>query len=209
MAVHEHLFDVHEAKRRLEAASGGYEVGHESPGLEVGVYVLVAPEPDRQQPHEDDEVYIVLEGRGTLQVEEEEVDLTGQAMFVAAHAEHRFTGYESLSLLVIFNPRQTRSLLGASRRRLSGRVTDRLRECRDFYCRWFGFDIGFRGRLVRLAAQRRRSPVALAFMHSAHPSSPPSPGPYSGDGSFITLQVADARAEHQRLLSGGSSSPSS
>jgi hypothetical protein len=23
-------------------------------------------------------------------------------MFVAAHAEHRFTGYESLSLLVIF-----------------------------------------------------------------------------------------------------------
>jgi hypothetical protein len=26
----------------------------------------------------------------------------GQAMFVAAGAEHRFTGYESLSLLVIF-----------------------------------------------------------------------------------------------------------
>jgi mannose-6-phosphate isomerase-like protein (cupin superfamily) len=103
MAVHEHLFDVQEAKRRLEAANGGYEVVHESPGLEVGVYVLVAPEPDRQQPHEDDEVYIVLEGRGTLQVEDEEVDLAeGQAMFVAAHAEHRFTGYESLSLLVIF-----------------------------------------------------------------------------------------------------------
>ena len=108
MAVHEHLFDVHEAKRRLEAASGGYEVVHESPGLEVGVYVLVAPEPDRQQPHEDDEVYIVLEGRGTLQVEDEEIDLAeGQAMFVAAHAEHRFTGYESLSLLVIFT-RETR-----------------------------------------------------------------------------------------------------
>jgi mannose-6-phosphate isomerase-like protein (cupin superfamily) len=103
MAVHEHLFDVREAKRRLEAANGGYEVVHESPGLEVGVYVLVAPEPDRQQPHEDDEVYMVLEGRGTLQVEDEEIDLAeGQAMFVAAHAEHRFTGYESLSLLVIF-----------------------------------------------------------------------------------------------------------
>ena len=103
MAVHEHLFDVQEAKRRLEAANGGYEIVHESPGLEVGVYVLVAPEPDRQQPHEDDEVYIVLEGRGTLQVEDEEIDLVeGQAMFVAAHAEHRFTAYERLSLLVIF-----------------------------------------------------------------------------------------------------------
>jgi mannose-6-phosphate isomerase-like protein (cupin superfamily) len=103
MGVHEHLFDVQDAKRRLEAANGGYEVVHSSPGLEVGVYVLVAPEPDRQQPHEDDEVYIVLEGRGTLQVEDEEIDLAeGQAMFVAAHAEHRFTGYESLALLVIF-----------------------------------------------------------------------------------------------------------
>jgi mannose-6-phosphate isomerase-like protein (cupin superfamily) len=99
----EHLFDVDAASRRLQADKGGYEVVHTSPGLEVGVYVLVAPEPDRQQPHEDDEVYVVLEGRGTLEVEGEEVDLVkGQAMFVAAGAEHRFTGYESLSLLVIF-----------------------------------------------------------------------------------------------------------
>ena len=109
MAVHEHLFDVQDAKRRLVAANGGYEIVHESPGLEVGVYVLVAPEPDRQQPHEDDEVYIVLEGRGMLQVENEEIELVeGEAMFVAAHAEHRFTGYESLSLLVIFT-RSSRS----------------------------------------------------------------------------------------------------
>jgi mannose-6-phosphate isomerase-like protein (cupin superfamily) len=101
--IHEHLFDVQAAKRRLEEGTGGYEIVHASPGLEVGVYVLVAPEPDRQQPHEDDEVYIVLEGTGTLQVEDEEIDLAeGQAMFVAAHAEHRFTAYERLSLLVIF-----------------------------------------------------------------------------------------------------------
>lgn len=101
--IHEHLFDVQAAKRRLEEGSGGYEIVHESPGLEVGVYALVAPEPDRQQPHEDDEVYIVLEGTGALQVEDEEIDLAeGQAMFVAAHAEHRFTAYERLSLLVIF-----------------------------------------------------------------------------------------------------------
>jgi mannose-6-phosphate isomerase-like protein (cupin superfamily) len=103
MAIQEHLFEVDAAKRRLQAGNGGYEIVHESPGLEVGVYVLVAPEPDRQQPHEDDEVYVVIEGRGTLQVEDEELDLEeGQAMFVAAGAEHRFTGYESLSLLVIF-----------------------------------------------------------------------------------------------------------
>jgi len=111
-AIHEHLFDVEAAKRRLREGSGGYEIVHSSPGLEVGVYVLVAPEPDRQQPHSDDEVYVVLEGHGTLDVEGEEIELEeGQAMFVAAGAEHRFTGYESLSLLVIFArgaPTQTR-----------------------------------------------------------------------------------------------------
>ncbi|HSK16278.1 MAG TPA: cupin domain-containing protein [Gaiellaceae bacterium] len=102
-AAHEHLFGVDEAKRRLQADNGGYEIVHLSHGLEVGVYVLVAPEPDRQQPHADDEVYVVLEGRGTLEVEGEEVDLEeGQAIFVAAGAEHRFTGYESLALLVVF-----------------------------------------------------------------------------------------------------------
>src|ERR687892_1855254 len=96
-------FDVEGVRRRLEVGNGGYEVVHSSPGLEVGVYVLVAPEPDRQQPHEDDEVYVVLEGRGTLEVEGSEVDMDeGRAMFVAAGAEHRFTSYESLSLLVIF-----------------------------------------------------------------------------------------------------------
>jgi len=98
-----HGFDVTEAQRRLEAAGGGYEVVHESPGLEVGVYVLAAPEPDRQQPHEDDEVYIVLEGRGILEVAGEELPVEqGKAVFVPAHAEHRFTGYEGLSVLVIF-----------------------------------------------------------------------------------------------------------
>ena len=45
--------DVAAALDRLRER-GGYEIVHESPGLEVGVYVLVAPEPDRQQPHEDD-----------------------------------------------------------------------------------------------------------------------------------------------------------
>ena len=96
-------FDVEPAKRRLAEAGGGYEVVHTSPGLEVGVYVLVAPEADKQQPHDDDEVYVVLEGRGTLEVEGVETALEeGHGVFVPAGADHRFTGYEQLSVLVIF-----------------------------------------------------------------------------------------------------------
>jgi mannose-6-phosphate isomerase-like protein (cupin superfamily) len=101
-----HAFDVEGAKERLAAANGGYEVVHRSAGLEIGVYVLVAPEPDRQQPHEDDEVYVVLEGRGTLEVDDSAVELReGHAVFVPAGAEHRFVGYEQLSVLVIFERR--------------------------------------------------------------------------------------------------------
>jgi mannose-6-phosphate isomerase-like protein (cupin superfamily) len=98
-----HSIDFEGVRRRLAEGAGGYEVVHTSPGLELGVYVLVAPEPDRQQPHEDDEVYVVLEGRGVLEIGAETVELKeGQAVFVPAHAEHRFVGYENLSVLVIF-----------------------------------------------------------------------------------------------------------
>ena len=101
-----HPFDVEGAKERLREAGGGYEVVHSSPGLEIGVYVLVAPEPDRQQPHADDEVYVVLEGTGVLEIEEVPVDLReGHAVFVPAGADHRFSAYEQLAVLVIFERR--------------------------------------------------------------------------------------------------------
>jgi mannose-6-phosphate isomerase-like protein (cupin superfamily) len=103
-----HGLDVREVAQRLTAANGGYELVHESPGLEVGVYVLVAPEPDRQQPHEWDELYVVLEGRGTLEVEDESFALDeGGSAYVKAGADHRFTGYEALSVLVVFDKSQT------------------------------------------------------------------------------------------------------
>jgi mannose-6-phosphate isomerase-like protein (cupin superfamily) len=102
-------FDVRRVAECLSAGSGGYEVVHSTSGMELGVYVLVAPEPDRQQPHEWDEVYIVLEGRGVLDVEGERIPVEeGRAIYVKAGAEHQFTGYEGLSMLVIFDKSQGR-----------------------------------------------------------------------------------------------------
>lgn len=99
-----HPFDVERTRRELAEQGGGYRAVHTSPGLEIGVYVLVAPEPDRQQPHEYDEVYVVLQGSGVLEVEGESTALDeGGAVFVPAGADHRFTAYEHLSLLVVFN----------------------------------------------------------------------------------------------------------
>ena len=98
-----HAFGVNSVVERLRDAGGGYEIVHESAGLEVGVYVLVAPEPDRQQPHADDEIYIGLDGTGVLEVGDESIPIdVGQAIFVEAGVEHRFTAYEQLAVLVIF-----------------------------------------------------------------------------------------------------------
>jgi mannose-6-phosphate isomerase-like protein (cupin superfamily) len=100
-------FHLEDVASRL--APGGYEVFFDSPSLELGAYVLVAPEPDEQEPHDQDEVYVVLEGTGVLTVAGEEMELQhGDAAFVAAGTEHRFGAYQRLTLLVLFD-KTTRS----------------------------------------------------------------------------------------------------
>ncbi len=82
-------------------------------------------------------------------------------------------------------------------------LTEKLRDCRDFYRRWFGFEVGFEASWFVLLNGGGSRPTTLAFMHPEHPSSPPSPGAFHGDGAFLTFQVADAEAEHRRLVEGG------
>ena len=92
-----HSFDVGHVAQRLAAGNGGYEIVHETDGVEVGVYVLVAPEPDRQQPHEWDEIYVVLEGNGVLTVEDEDITLAEGGAVEEAHAVRtRCEGREGL-----------------------------------------------------------------------------------------------------------------
>jgi mannose-6-phosphate isomerase-like protein (cupin superfamily) len=52
---------------------------------------------------EDDEVYVVLDGSGVLEVAGESLVLSeGHSIFVLAGAEHRFTAYEQLAVLAVF-----------------------------------------------------------------------------------------------------------
>ena len=97
-----HAFDITGPKARLCAADGGYEIVHESPRFQICVYALVAPEPDRHRINADDELYIVLEGSGMLEVDGEQLELReGHAAFVPAGADHRFSAYEHLTVLSI------------------------------------------------------------------------------------------------------------
>jgi len=97
------FFPIAHVRTRLEAQGGGWEVVHESPNLEVGVLVRIAPTPDPPVRHTADEVYVVLAGEATLEGEGESRRLTpGDAAFVAAGTEHHFVDYDRISVLVVF-----------------------------------------------------------------------------------------------------------
>jgi catechol 2,3-dioxygenase-like lactoylglutathione lyase family enzyme len=79
-------------------------------------------------------------------------------------------------------------------------VTDHVAACRDFYVRELGFEVVFEATwFVYLAC----GAVGVAFMTPDHPSQPPGPARFSGEGMFLTLQVADAAAEFARLTQAG------
>ena len=97
-------FDVGATAARSTERGGGYEAIHSSPGLEIGVYVLLAPEEDKQVPHAFDEAYVVLDGEGEIDVAGERRPIRrGEGVFVPAGVEHRFHAYGELTLLVVFN----------------------------------------------------------------------------------------------------------
>lgn len=82
-------------------------------------------------------------------------------------------------------------------------ITDKLTECRDFYTRWFGFEVVFEASWFIYLHNEIGSPVSLALMHPDHPSTPPSPGAFRGDGMFLTFQVENAEDEFDRLTVDG------
>ena len=74
--------------------------------MSLGLYVLAAGSADTQSPHEEDEVYYVVSGRGSIDVAGERRPVQpGSIVFVAKEVEHRFVEIEEdLSLLVFFAP---------------------------------------------------------------------------------------------------------
>ena len=79
------------------------------PELSAGVYVLPAGAEDLQRPHAQDEVYLVLHGRGTLRIGADDYPVTtGAIAFVPATTPHRFHSVtEELQVLVFFAPAET------------------------------------------------------------------------------------------------------
>lgn len=74
--------------------------------MSVGLYVLRAGDIDRQQPHREDEIYVVMRGRGRFTAGDEMRDIQGgDVIFVPAALPHRFHDItDELHLVVVFAP---------------------------------------------------------------------------------------------------------
>ena len=74
------------------------------PALSTGIYTLPAGSKDLQGPHDEDEVYYVVRGKGRLKVDERDVAVgPGSVLYVAASASHSFFEIEEdMTMLVFF-----------------------------------------------------------------------------------------------------------
>lgn len=79
------------------------------PAMSAGLYVLQPGEPDQQTPHREDELYVVVGGRATIRVgNEDRAVAPGCTVFVPAGVEHHFHSIQSeLQVLVVFAPAET------------------------------------------------------------------------------------------------------
>lgn len=75
----------------------------------------------------------------------------------------------------------------------------RLKESRDFFLRYFGMSVVFEASWVVMLSSGDDGAIALGLMSQDHPSSPPGPETFNGQGMIMTLQVDDVSKTYARM----------
>ena len=101
-----HAFELDELQKQQAETNAPYLEFLRRPGMSVGLYTLPVNGQDRQHPHAADEVYVVLSGRATLRIADEDRSVqAGSVVSVDHGVDHRFTDIqEDLRILVVFAP---------------------------------------------------------------------------------------------------------
>ena len=104
-------FDVKHLMTEREQSEKPYLEFLRVPDLSMGLYALKCGEKDPQHPHQQDEVYYVLRGKGKIRVGDQDRDVqAGSIVYVPKRMEHRFHAIvEDLQILVFFAPAETLS----------------------------------------------------------------------------------------------------
>jgi mannose-6-phosphate isomerase-like protein (cupin superfamily) len=100
------LFTLSNLEATREQSGQLYHEFLRVPAMSAGIYQLAAGSVDPQEPHTEDELYYVAQGRARIHVGEEDIPVeAGSLVFVASKVEHRFhTITEDLTVLVFFAP---------------------------------------------------------------------------------------------------------
>ena len=98
------VFDLHELRGKLKGDAVEYLEFLNVSAVNCGIYFLPAGSTDMQAPHDDDEVYLVLDGRARMQLDDEERAVgPGSLLYVGATTRHSFFEIEEdMTLLVVF-----------------------------------------------------------------------------------------------------------
>ena len=102
----EHLHSAGEYTAPDEGRTNHWVEHLRVPALSVGTYSVTAGGVDPQQPHTEDEIYVVMAGRATFEAADRRIEAgAGTTLYVPAGEEHRFVDVtEDLTVLVVFAP---------------------------------------------------------------------------------------------------------
>lgn len=98
-------FDLKDLEGQMEESGRPWLPFLKVPTLSTGIYTLKVGATDRQQPHDQDEVYYVLKGKAKFEAGGEKSHVEeGSILFVKAEVPHRFYEIEQdLQVLVFFS----------------------------------------------------------------------------------------------------------
>ena len=95
-------YDVSKYINKLKNTDSYFHTFINQETLAAGVLVLSPGEEDTQEPHENDEVYFVLEGDGFLKIKDKRYSVSKNMMyFVAKNTTHFFYG-NSKNLIALY-----------------------------------------------------------------------------------------------------------
>lgn len=99
------VFDLAEVKQKISGEAVQYLEFLKVPAMSCGLYFLPAGSKDMQSHHDDDEVYMVLEGKARMRLGDRERSVgPGSVLYVSATTEHSFFEIdEDMTLLVMFS----------------------------------------------------------------------------------------------------------
>jgi len=99
-----HLFDLPSLLAKIEPGSLRFQEILRTPSLSCSIYHLPAGSKEMQSAHEEDELYLVLEGRARLRVgDEDQLVQKGSIMYVHTACDHAFFDIdEELTVLAFF-----------------------------------------------------------------------------------------------------------